>query len=262
MIKLTANGEAKVKQYINELWAKRKEILDAQKDTADETTIPEVKDIISDIETFLDEDGDYCNNWGVTDNYNSDYPLCLCARTDFKIVGEFAKNIDWYHEIIIAFKTKDWDNEVYPELRKLYFTSLTYTTMEDYIEDFLEPDLFLHHSNFTILKWNDYKGWIYSKLDTFFCKMAKKYDCDYVIINHENEVFEGRNYDALSTFDIQESRLMVYGQPCLGQSWRIIAALTDILKEDHNYNEQQIREAIQKHAKNYISDSYNLSLIK
>lgn len=64
MIKLTANGEAKVKQYINELWAQRKEILDVQKDTVDETTIPEVKDIISDIETFLDEDGDYCNNWG------------------------------------------------------------------------------------------------------------------------------------------------------------------------------------------------------
>lgn len=119
-----------------------------------------------------------------------------------------------------------------------------------------------YYINLQRLFHTPYKGWIYSKLDTFFCKMAKKYDCDYVIINHENEVFEGRNYDALSTFDIQESRLMVYGQPCLGQSWRIIAALTDILKEDHNYNGQQIREAIQKHAKNYISDSYDLSLIK
>ncbi len=76
--KLTSQGMAKVETYITELEAKRKEILDADKDTAEGTEVPNIQDIISDIEWFFDNDlMEYCNNWGVTDDYNSDYPLCL-----------------------------------------------------------------------------------------------------------------------------------------------------------------------------------------
>lgn len=52
--------------YISELKAKRKEILDARKDTADETEIPTIEDIMSDLNygTEVDEDGDYYNGWG------------------------------------------------------------------------------------------------------------------------------------------------------------------------------------------------------
>lgn len=83
--KLTKTGLDKVNAFIRECEAKRKEILDAGKDTADETTIPSVDDIISDI-TYgegVDEDGDYYNLWGVTDNYNSDYPCALTKGVDF-----------------------------------------------------------------------------------------------------------------------------------------------------------------------------------
>lgn len=31
----------------------------------------------------MDENGDYYNSWGVTDNYNSDNPLCLSQGEDF-----------------------------------------------------------------------------------------------------------------------------------------------------------------------------------
>ena len=31
----------------------------------------------------LDEEGDYFNGWGVTDNYNSDYPIGLTLGIDF-----------------------------------------------------------------------------------------------------------------------------------------------------------------------------------
>ncbi len=76
---LSPLGEIAVKQYIKELHEKKKEILDAGKDTADETELPTYEDIISDIETFYGADGtaEYCNLWGVTDNYNADFPLRL-----------------------------------------------------------------------------------------------------------------------------------------------------------------------------------------
>jgi hypothetical protein len=83
---LTKNGENKIEQFIAECIAKRKEILDAKLDTADNTDIPTKEDIINDLEIIgIDSDGEYYNSWGVTDNYNSDLPLSLILGVDFVI---------------------------------------------------------------------------------------------------------------------------------------------------------------------------------
>lgn len=72
---LTEKGKETVAQFIAECEALRKELLDAEKDTADETTLPDEEAIMEDVEWSI-EDGEYINSWGVTDNYNSS-PLCL-----------------------------------------------------------------------------------------------------------------------------------------------------------------------------------------
>lgn len=84
MYKLTKQGIEKCEQFIAECKAKRKEILDAKIDTADDTLLPTVEDIENEIEAFIDEYGEYYNFWGVTDNYNSDYTICLTLGKDFK----------------------------------------------------------------------------------------------------------------------------------------------------------------------------------
>ena len=76
MYKLTQLGKQEVNTYIRELKAKRKEILDAHKDTADSTELPTIDDILMDIPHF-EQYGEYCNGWGCTDNYDADYPLFL-----------------------------------------------------------------------------------------------------------------------------------------------------------------------------------------
>lgn len=70
---LNNRGLSKISWFIRECHAKRKEILDATKDTADDTILPTFDDIVSDIEEFWGCDGldDYCNSWGVTDHYDS-----------------------------------------------------------------------------------------------------------------------------------------------------------------------------------------------
>lgn len=81
---LTEHGWSVVKNFIANCEAKRKEILDAGKDTASDIILPTPRDIICDIEFFgIDDDGLYCNSWGVTDNYDSDTPCCLMLNTDF-----------------------------------------------------------------------------------------------------------------------------------------------------------------------------------
>lgn len=86
MIILTDKGKVTVNQYLLEIQAKRKEILDAKKDTADETPMPTANDIIDDIELIgLDDDNCYRNGWGCTDNYEADYPICLMSGVDFII---------------------------------------------------------------------------------------------------------------------------------------------------------------------------------
>lgn len=90
MYVLTARGREIVDDYIRNCAAKRKEILDAGKDTADETHLPTVEDILSDLNFGVgaDEEGDYFNGWGVTDHYNADDVLGLRIGEDFVEVQE------------------------------------------------------------------------------------------------------------------------------------------------------------------------------
>ena len=85
-LELTANGIRIVSDYLAELNTKRKEILDAGLDTADETSIPDADEILDDIMwTGIDEQGEYYNGWGVTDNYDADSPILLKIGRDFLI---------------------------------------------------------------------------------------------------------------------------------------------------------------------------------
>ena len=81
-MRFTETGKTKVNIYIAELKAKRKEILEAGLDTADETNLPDEEDVLSDIE-FFEEENEYYNNWGVTDNYNGDNTLYLKRGEDY-----------------------------------------------------------------------------------------------------------------------------------------------------------------------------------
>lgn len=86
MYKLTHHGRRTVDMYIKELKAKKKEILDAGLDTANDTTLPSAEDIEADIAFFGDYSTSkmfYYNGWGVTDHYDSDYPIELRYNRDF-----------------------------------------------------------------------------------------------------------------------------------------------------------------------------------
>ena len=86
MILLTESGVKKVNRYITKLEAKRKEILDAGIDTADDTELPDCDEVFDDISWF-EEGGEYLNGWGVTDNYDSDYALNLLRGVDYVGTG-------------------------------------------------------------------------------------------------------------------------------------------------------------------------------
>ena len=74
----TPIGRLKACHFVRECEVKRKEILEAGIDTADETELPTTQDILDDVNegVGLDEDNEYYNCWGVTDHYNS-CPLSL-----------------------------------------------------------------------------------------------------------------------------------------------------------------------------------------
>lgn len=82
--RLTAKGKVKTQEYIDELLAYRKEILDAGLDTANDTSIPTFEDIECDIDEFEnEEENEYYNCWGATDEYTLNKALCLKYGEDY-----------------------------------------------------------------------------------------------------------------------------------------------------------------------------------
>lgn len=81
---LTDAGKTKVKHFIEDCRIKQDSILKAGLDTAKETTLPSVEDILCNVEDMVDEDGKYTNAWNITDNYLSD-PLEMHKDDDFVI---------------------------------------------------------------------------------------------------------------------------------------------------------------------------------
>jgi hypothetical protein len=85
----TASGYRTAKRFIAECAAKRKEILDAGIDTADETELPTAQDILDDVNVCvgLDEENEYFNSWGITDHFGSQ-PLSLIVGEDIILADE------------------------------------------------------------------------------------------------------------------------------------------------------------------------------
>lgn len=88
--RLTAKGLEKAEQYLRELIAYRKKLLDHRLDTADDTPIPTIQDIESDIESF-EEENEYYNIWSVADDTSMNVPLCLNYGEDY-LESEIADN--------------------------------------------------------------------------------------------------------------------------------------------------------------------------
>lgn len=85
----TVNGYRTAKRFIAECAAKRKEILDAGIDTADETELPTAQDILDDVNVGvgLDDENEYINSWGITDHFGSQ-PLLLIVGEDIILADE------------------------------------------------------------------------------------------------------------------------------------------------------------------------------
>lgn len=85
----TPKGRWKVFHFIRECEVKRKEILDAGIDTADETELPTAQDILDDVNVGvgLDEGNEYFDSWGITDHYSS-HPLSLVVGEDLVLTDE------------------------------------------------------------------------------------------------------------------------------------------------------------------------------
>ena len=151
MVKLTDVGKKKVDLYIRNLTAKRKEILDAGKDTADETQIPTVDDVLADIEFVgVDDDGEYYNSWGVTDNYDADEMLVLINGQDFVLdeaVSVMESKEKWRQMTYIEDYEFDpdgkYDGALTKELWDEIFNELysrAETTEEYLYNDWVEPE--------------------------------------------------------------------------------------------------------------------------
>lgn len=85
----TPIGRLKACHFIRVCEVKRKEILDAGIDTADETTLPTSQDILDDVNVGvgLDFEDEYFDCWGVTDHYSS-HSISLVVGEDLVLEND------------------------------------------------------------------------------------------------------------------------------------------------------------------------------
>lgn len=85
----TVSGYRTAKRFIEECAAKRKEVLEAGIDTADETELPTTQDILDDVNVGvgLYDENEYINSWGITDHFGSQ-PLALIVGEDIILSDE------------------------------------------------------------------------------------------------------------------------------------------------------------------------------
>ena len=81
-IQITETGMKNIEAFLRECKAKRKELLDASKDTAENVEIPVYADIAEAIEPT--EDGIWTETFNVTDN--SDLTIRLDESVDFTVM--------------------------------------------------------------------------------------------------------------------------------------------------------------------------------
>ena len=77
---LTEIGRRHVEEFLEECMAKRKEIVSTKMDTAYETHLPTVADILFDLNnnTGINDSGEYSSSWCVSDNDTVDFSYVEC----------------------------------------------------------------------------------------------------------------------------------------------------------------------------------------
>lgn len=87
IFRLTDLGKQNAGDYIARLSIQRNAAISSGIDSAECTELPTVEDIEEDVNFIgLDSENEYINNWAITDNYSSDYPLLLKLNRDLKII--------------------------------------------------------------------------------------------------------------------------------------------------------------------------------
>ena len=108
---LTNDGMSKVKLFIEQCKVKQESILKAGLDTAKETTLPSIEDILCNVEDMVDKNGEYTNAWSISDNYLSD-PLELHKDEDFVIISnERTKDNPMNEHLIVKKEPAEERNE-------------------------------------------------------------------------------------------------------------------------------------------------------
>ena len=137
MYTLTPSGLKKIESYIEEIKAKRKEILDAGKDTASSCRIPTSSEIFEDIvQEGFDNFDEARSEWAVTDHYSMEKAISLKLGEDVYEGNSIKKeketedlswrnvssyeNKDGYIQIFTKDKTYRLDMETVSNLRDCF----------------------------------------------------------------------------------------------------------------------------------------------
>ena len=189
--KFTEKGRKYAENYLANLMAKRKEILDAGLDTVDEVDCANltIDNLLEDaVDQGFDQDGEAYNNFYVTDNYDSDGPYCFILGEDVVKVPETEREL--YDAIKQDYLSSD------DELCSEFFTSYV-------SENLTEGDIL---SAYIALQY-DINGDFVLRLKPETVKIVNSLiSADVLDFNKEdyNKVYQGNVADFLKYFNDKE----------------------------------------------------------
>ncbi len=127
-------------------------------------------------------------------------------------------------QVAISFRKEDWENEVFPSLKKLDGT-------ENYLGSKVNLEMTLgaaerrEKNDIVTLRWNDYKSWGLDPVSKALESAAYEYEGNFVRCGDDaNDIVNECNLDTAS-IQLQWPAVRLEGEPYTEQSDRIITTL-------------------------------------
>jgi len=139
--------------------------------------------------------------------------------------------MSYYSEVGVTFKKEDWEEKIYPQLKSLDGTEISYSAQEADTDKFLSRAEKTENDDFITLRWDGVNHWGDDPISAAIETAGREYAADFVRIGEDYEDVVCVKELGSDEFDVQYATLRGKNEPRIEQCDEIITKLMQTCME-------------------------------